>query len=57
MIAPVLSAVLCGAFTSEGPAAGLPGPEIQAKEWFNFKSTSLAKQRGNVVVLEFWATW
>jgi len=48
-------------------AATLPGetsmvgrlpPDIAVKSWINTKGwKSLADLRGNVVLLEFWATW
>ena len=36
---------------------GKQAPEIVVKEWINGPATSLADLRGQVVVLEFWATW
>jgi thiol-disulfide isomerase/thioredoxin len=40
------------------PEVGQPAPEIFAQEWINLKAPlTLAKLRGNVVLLEFWATW
>jgi thiol-disulfide isomerase/thioredoxin len=36
---------------------GLPAPEIGQVTWALGGPTTLAQQRGNVVVLEFWATW
>ena len=35
---------------------GNPAPEIATSEWIG-DETSLAGQRGNVVVLDFWGTW
>jgi len=41
-----------------GPAVGEAAPEIAAKEWLNAdEAPSLAKLRGKIVVVEFWATW
>ena len=40
------------------PQVGQRAPEISAKEWINLKSPpTLAKLRGKVLLLEFWATW
>lgn len=42
------------------PEAGSAPPEVAAEKWFNWtgqKPPSLASLRGNVVVVEFWATW
>jgi thiol-disulfide isomerase/thioredoxin len=40
------------------PEIGQMAPEISAESWINLKTpTTLAKLRGKVVVLEFWATW
>jgi thiol-disulfide isomerase/thioredoxin len=40
------------------PEIGQMAPEISADAWINLKApTTLAKLRGKVVVLEFWATW
>ena len=40
------------------PEVGQPAPEISAQEWINLKApVTLAKLRGKVVLLEFWATW
>lgn len=36
---------------------GKPAPEIFVKEWINSAPLSLARLRGRVVLLEFWATW
>lgn len=36
---------------------GQPAPEIAVAEWIGGEPTSLADLRGQVVVLEFWATW
>jgi thiol-disulfide isomerase/thioredoxin len=40
------------------PGIGQIAPEISAEAWINLKApTTLAKLRGKVVVVEFWATW
>jgi thiol-disulfide isomerase/thioredoxin len=40
------------------PEAGKDAPEISAKDWINLKAPlTLARLRGQVVVVEFWATW
>ena len=40
------------------PKVGAIGPEISAKEWLNTgDAPTLAASRGNVVLVEFWATW
>ncbi|HWY31532.1 MAG TPA: TlpA disulfide reductase family protein [Candidatus Acidoferrum sp.] len=40
------------------PKVGDNAPEISAKAWINAKaSLTLAKLRGKVTVVEFWATW
>jgi len=36
---------------------GMESPEISVKEWLKGGITSLADLRGQVMVLEFWATW
>jgi len=36
---------------------GQPAPEIAVKEWISGEPTTLAALRGQVVLLEFWATW
>lgn len=36
---------------------GKPAPEIAVASWINAEPSSLAELRGQVVVLEFWATW
>lgn len=36
---------------------GKPAPEIQAGKWYNGEGQSLARLKGKVVVVEFWATW
>lgn len=34
-----------------------PAPEIEVKDWIDQKPTTLAAERGRVVLLDFWATW
>ena len=36
---------------------GQPAPELTMKEWLNTDPLTLADLRGQVVLLEFWATW
>jgi thiol-disulfide isomerase/thioredoxin len=49
---------LSHATKSPMPGIGQVAPEISAESWINLKApTTLAKLRGKVVVLEFWATW
>ncbi len=36
---------------------GQPAPEIAVASWMNTEPTSLEDLRGQVVLLEFWATW
>jgi len=36
---------------------GQSAPEISVKEWINGEPATLATLRGQVVLLEFWATW
>lgn len=36
---------------------GQPAPEIAMKEWLNTEPLTLADLKGQVVLLEFWATW
>jgi thiol-disulfide isomerase/thioredoxin len=39
-----------------GAGAGV-APEIEVKDWIDQKPTTLAAERGRVVLLDFWATW
>jgi thiol-disulfide isomerase/thioredoxin len=36
---------------------GHAAPEIEVADWVRGRPTTLAEQRGRVVLLEFWATW
>jgi thiol-disulfide isomerase/thioredoxin len=36
---------------------GQPAPEIDGAQWINSEQQTLADLRGQVVLLEFWATW
>jgi thiol-disulfide isomerase/thioredoxin len=36
---------------------GQPAPEISVKEWIIGEPTTLVDLRGQVILLEFWATW
>jgi thiol-disulfide isomerase/thioredoxin len=36
---------------------GRAAPEIEVADWVTGQPTTLAEQRGRVVLLEFWATW
>jgi len=38
-------------------SVGEPAPEISVADWLNAPPLSLARLRGKVVVVEFWATW
>jgi thiol-disulfide isomerase/thioredoxin len=40
------------------PSSGAhAAPEIEVKDWIDQKPTTLAAERGRVVLLDFWATW
>ena len=56
----MLCLLLAGSATAAAETPSLVGkvpPEIKATNWYNGAPTSLAKSKGKVVVLEFWATW
>lgn len=36
---------------------GADAPEIEVKQWFNIEEASISELRGQVIMLEFWATW
>jgi thiol-disulfide isomerase/thioredoxin len=38
-------------------ASARTAPEIEVKDWIDQKPTTLAAERGRVVLLDFWATW
>jgi hypothetical protein len=57
MLANVALALALGSPAPAPVEVGLPAPEIEVKSWLNTKATTLAKERGRVIVLEFWATW
>ena len=40
-----------------GPLSGKAAPELRADRWLQGQPTSLARLRGKVVLLDFWATW
>jgi thiol-disulfide isomerase/thioredoxin len=56
----VAAAVLLAAkeaFPAGAPKPGDQAPEIKADDWLNTKPLTLAKLRGKIVIVEFWATW
>lgn len=36
---------------------GADAPEVEAKQWFNTEPVSISELKGQVIMLEFWATW
>ncbi len=55
-----LAGLLTAALASPATAAvsvGQRAPEISATDWLNAPRLSLAKLRGKIAVVEFWATW
>lgn len=60
MMRLVAAGLLAAALTVPATAAvsvGQPAPAISANDWLNVPPLSLAKLRGKIVVVEFWATW
>ncbi len=58
MMAAVLMASWCMTTPAKGAEVGELAPEIQADRWYNASGpVSLAQFRGQVVVVEFWATY
>ena len=56
----VAAAVLLAAkeaFPAGPPEPGDQAPEIKVDDWLNTKPLTLAKLRGKIVIVEFWATW
>lgn len=54
----LLAAALLSAPVAAQVDVGADAPEIDAKDWFNPPpGSSLAELRGQVVLIEFWATW
>ena len=58
VLAGAVAAIGLAALAAETPGlVGKPAPEINATYWLNAPPLSLAKLKGHVVVVEFWATW
>jgi cytochrome c biogenesis protein CcmG/thiol:disulfide interchange protein DsbE len=57
VVAAALLGVVPGARAGVSPLLGRPAPEISAECWFNSPPLTLKALRGQVVVVEFWATW
>ncbi len=57
LAAVTLLAVALHASAAGEVSVGGPAPEISADDWLNAPPLSLAKLRGKIVVVEFWATW
>jgi hypothetical protein len=53
----LLAATTLVGMSAAGVSVGDKAPEIKPSKWFNGKETSLAKLKGKVVLLEFWASW
>ncbi len=46
-----------GLLTLPGDVYLRSAPEIEVRDWVGQKPTTLAQERGRVVLLDFWATW
>lgn len=58
IVMAALVAAMVGAPAVASVQVGQGAPEISAESWFNGPADlSLAKLRGKIVVVEFWATW
>ena len=53
------AALACVPAAAQDPntMVGKPAPKLQTAQWLNSKPTTLAKLKGKVVVLDFWAYW
>ena len=51
------SVLLAGLAFGQGALVGKPAPKLQTSNWLNSKTLALAKLKGKVVVLDFWAFW
>lgn len=56
----LFSSVICVALAAPAMAlkVGDKAPEIHGNKWFNSKGpVSMAKLKGQIVLIDFWATW